>query len=53
MYNIILVSGYNPMIRHLYNFQSEQSYKTGTHLTPYIVITILLTIFPMLYFTFL
>ena len=43
---------YNIVIRHLYNLQRDYSGKSsGTHLIPYIVITIF-TIFPMLYFTF-
>ena len=41
---------YNPVIRHLYYLWSDHSNKCSTHLAPYIVITILLTIFPMLYF---
>ena len=41
---------YNLVIRHLYNLWSAHPNKSSTHLTPYIVITILLTIFPMLYF---
>ena len=41
---------YNPVIRHLCKLQNNHFDKSSTHLSPYIVITILLTIFPMLYF---
>ena len=39
------------MIRHLYNLRSDHLDKSRTHLTPHKVIKILLTIFPVLYFT--
>ena len=39
------------MIRHLYTLCSDHPNKSSTHLAPHIVITILLTIFPVLYFT--
>lgn len=41
---------YNIVIRHLYTLQSDLPDNSSTHLTPYIVITISLTIFPALYF---
>ena len=37
---------YSIEIRHLYTLQSDHLSKTSIHLIPYIVITILLTIFP-------
>ena len=40
------------MIRHLHNSQNDHPNKSSAHLTSYIVIKILLTIFPMLYFIF-
>ena len=40
---------YNIVIRHLCNLRSAYPSKSSTHVTPYIVITILLSIFPMLY----
>ena len=42
---------YNIEIRRLYNLKSDHPNKSSTHLTPCIVITVLLTIFPMPYFT--
>ena len=51
-YNIILVSGVYPSDQTLYNILCDHPDKSRTHLTPDIVIRILLTIFPMLYFTF-
>ena len=36
------------MIRYLHALQSNHPDKSSTHLTPYIIITILLTVFPML-----
>ena len=40
---------YNPVIRHLYYLQSDHPDNSSTHLTPCIVIKILLTILPVLY----
>lgn len=42
---------YNIAVRHLYNIQTDSPDKSSTYLTPYIVITVLLIIFPVLYFT--
>ena len=39
------------MIRHLYNLTSHRPNRPSTHLAPYAVVTILLTVFPVLYFT--
>ena len=39
------------VVRQSYTLQSVHPNISSTHLTPYIVITILLTIFPMLYLT--
>ena len=39
------------MIRHLYNLWSDHPDKSSTHLTPHIIIAILLTIFPKIHFT--
>ena len=50
-YYFILVSVHCIVVRQLYNLQSDPSNNSRTHITPYIVITILLTIFPMTYFT--
>ena len=47
-YSILLVSGVQPSDSH--NLQSDQFSKSSTHLALYIVITMLLTIFPMLCF---
>ena len=43
---------YNLVIRYLYNLWNDYPNKSSIHLTPYIVITILLTICPMLCFTY-
>ena len=40
---------YNIVITHLHNLCSDQCSKFGSHLTPYIVVMTLLSIFPMLY----
>ena len=42
---------YNIVMKHLCNLQSDHPEKLSTRKAPYIVIRILLTIFPMLYFT--
>ena len=39
------------MIRHLYNLRSGHPAESSTHLRPYVGITQLLAVFPMLYFT--
>ena len=41
---------YSIVVKHLYNLQSDPFGKSNTHLAQYKVITILLTIFQMLYF---
>ena len=41
------------MVRDLHNLRSDPSNNSNTHLAPYIIITILLTLLPMLYFIFL
>ena len=50
IYNITLFLGVQQMIRQLYNSHNDHPDKSGTHLTSHMVITILLTIFSMLYF---
>ena len=50
MYNIILVLGVHPVIRHLYNLQSNHPNKSSTYLALYMVTTVLLALFPILYF---
>lgn len=40
---------YNLIIRNLYNLPVDIPSKSGTHLTPHIIITMFLTISPMLY----
>lgn len=37
---------YSTVVRHLYSLQSDLPSKSHTHLTPYTVITVLLTLFP-------
>ena len=50
MYNIIL--GEEPKDEaFIYNLRSDHLNKSCAHLTPHMVITILLTVFPVLYFT--
>ena len=46
----IIFQVYKPVVRHLYNLWSDHPDKSSTHLTPHIIIAILLTIFSMLYF---
>ena len=41
---------YNPVIRHLCHLQSDHPSKSSTHLRPYIIVTVLVTVFPVLYF---
>ena len=51
-YYFVLVSGVQQSgSTIIYTLQSDHPDISRTHLTPYIVITIILTIFPMLYFT--
>ena len=50
-WHIVLVSGEHPSDWALQNLLSDHPDKSNTHLTPHTVITILLTVFPMLYFT--
>ena len=50
-YNIILVSGIQHMIWQFCILHSAHHSKQSCHLSPYKVITVLLTIFPMLYFS--
>ena len=38
---------YNPFITYFYNLQKDHTNNSSTHLTPYIVFTVLLTIFPI------
>ena len=47
---IMLVSGIYIVVRHLYNLSSDHSKKSSTHLTLYIIIKILWTIFFMVHF---
>lgn len=37
------------VVRHLENLQSDPPDKSSTHLTPYVAVTVLLTLFPMPY----
>ena len=39
---------YSIVVRHLHNLQSDPLDKSSTHLTPYIVITVLLTILTLI-----
>lgn len=48
--NIILASGVQRH-RHLYNLRRNPPAKSSTHLAPYIFISIVLAILPLLYFT--
>ena len=52
-WHTLLVSGiqHNTVIRYSYNFQRDPFDKSWTHLAPYVVITVLLTINLMLHFT--
>ena len=50
-YNITLVSGIYTSDYTLHNLVSDHLNKSCTFMTPYIVMRILLTVFPMLYFT--
>lgn len=50
-YIIILVSGVNPGDYILHNSQSDYPNKSCIQLTPCVVIIIVLTVFPLLYFT--
>ena len=48
-YNIILVSGVYPSDQTLHNLLNDHPSKSCIHLSSYIVIRVVLTIFPMLY----
>ena len=52
-FNIILycLQVYNLVVRQLDNLPNDPTNNSSTHLAPYIVITILLTVFSMLHFT--
>lgn len=40
------------MVGHLHNLQSDLPEKSSTHMVPYVVITVLLAMFPVLYKNF-